>query len=112
MRCSRRAKRARLSAVDVFSRPEGTFGFEEFRRDPEDMGSWTPAAYYSRQEFGSVAAVRTAAERAVPWLAAVPEFRRDVGKAVKPDRFSRRRLKRVGEASVGSAAAEAPASCP
>src|SRR5215831_16160475 len=24
--------------VDVFSRPEGTFGFEEFRRDPEDMG--------------------------------------------------------------------------
>ena len=24
--------------VDVFSRPDGTFGFEEFRRDPEDMG--------------------------------------------------------------------------
>jgi hypothetical protein len=68
--------------VDVFSRPEGTFGFEEFRRDPEDRGLWTPATYYSRLEFGSVAAVRTAAERAVPWLAAVPEFKRDVGKAV------------------------------
>jgi len=68
--------------VDVFSRPEGTFGFEEFRRDPEDRGLWTPAGYYSRQEFPSVAAVRTAATRAVPWLAAVPEFRRDVGKAV------------------------------
>jgi hypothetical protein len=68
--------------VDVFSRPEGTFGFEEFRRDPEDMGVWTPAAYYSRLEFGTVAAARTAAERAVAWLTGVSEFRRDVGKAV------------------------------
>jgi len=25
--------------VDIFSRPDGTFGFEEFRRDPEDMGA-------------------------------------------------------------------------
>ena len=33
--------------VDIFSRPDGTFGFEEFRRDPEDMGAWTPVAYYS-----------------------------------------------------------------
>jgi hypothetical protein len=24
--------------VDFFSRPDGTFGFEEFRRDPEDCG--------------------------------------------------------------------------
>jgi hypothetical protein len=24
--------------VDIFSRPDGTFGFEEFRRDPEDRG--------------------------------------------------------------------------
>jgi len=28
--------------VDIFSRPDGTFGFEEFRRDPEDLGVWTP----------------------------------------------------------------------
>ena len=34
--------------VDVFSRPDGTFGFEEFRRDPEDMGAWTPTSYYAR----------------------------------------------------------------
>ena len=25
--------------VDVFRRPDGTFGFEEFRCDPEDMGA-------------------------------------------------------------------------
>jgi len=32
--------------VDIFSRPNGTFGFEEFRRDPEDMGAWTPIGYF------------------------------------------------------------------
>ena len=37
--------------VDIFRRPDGTFGFEVFRRDPEDMGSWTPFAYYSVREF-------------------------------------------------------------
>jgi hypothetical protein len=28
--------------VDFFSRPEGRYGFEEFRRDVEDGGQWTP----------------------------------------------------------------------
>ena len=28
--------------VDLFRRPDGTYGFEEFRRDPEDAGEWTP----------------------------------------------------------------------
>jgi hypothetical protein len=31
--------------VDLFSRPDGSFGFEEFRRDPEDRGEWTPVKY-------------------------------------------------------------------
>ncbi len=68
--------------VDVFSRPDGTFGFEEFRRDPEDLGAWTPAAYYSPQQFQSVGAARIAAARAVPWLGGILEFRRDVARAV------------------------------
>jgi hypothetical protein len=33
--------------VDFFSRPEGSFGFEETRRDPEDRGAWTPVQYHS-----------------------------------------------------------------
>ena len=33
--------------VDLFSRPDGTHGFEEFRRDAEDRGAWTPVQYYS-----------------------------------------------------------------
>jgi hypothetical protein len=54
--------------VDVFSRPDGTFGFEEFRRDPEDMGGWTPVSYFSGHEYPSHAATLDAAVRAVPWL--------------------------------------------
>ena len=30
--------------VDIFRRPDGSYGFEEFRRDPEDAGAWTPVA--------------------------------------------------------------------
>jgi hypothetical protein len=55
--------------VDIFSRPDGTFGFEEFRRDPEDMGAWTPVAYYSARDFQSEADALAAARQAVPWLA-------------------------------------------
>ena len=32
----------RFRCVDIFRRPDGSFGFDEFRRDPEDMGAWTP----------------------------------------------------------------------
>ena len=57
--------------VDIFVRPDGTFGFEEFRRDPEDMGTWTPVAYYSAQEFVSQDDAVAAAREMVPWLAPV-----------------------------------------
>jgi hypothetical protein len=33
--------------ADFFLRPDGTYGFEEFRRDAEDAGEWTPMQYYS-----------------------------------------------------------------
>jgi hypothetical protein len=57
--------------VDIFRRPDGTFGFEEFRRDPEDMGRWTPIAYYSGREFASEAEAINAARAVVAWLPAV-----------------------------------------
>jgi hypothetical protein len=57
--------------VDVFSRPDGTFGFEEFRRDPEDMGAWTPISYFSGREYPTEADVIDAARVAVPWVGAV-----------------------------------------
>ena len=57
--------------VDIFSRPDGTIGFEEFRRDPEDMGAWTPMAYYSERVYSAESDALAAACDAVPWLPAV-----------------------------------------
>ncbi|MGP8008562.1 MAG: hypothetical protein ACLP2J_16215 [Acidimicrobiales bacterium] len=54
--------------VDVFRRPDGSFGFEEFRRDPEDMGAWTQIEYFSGRQFSTEALATEAAEQAVPWL--------------------------------------------
>ena len=66
--------------VDLFSRPDGTFGFEEFRRDVEDAGAWTPVQYYSSANYVSAAEAYNSAERAVPWLADIlrhkPELRK------------------------------------
>jgi hypothetical protein len=55
--------------VDIFSRPDGSFGFEEFRRDVEDRGQWTPVQYYSGVAYFSPAEMLDTAERCVPWLA-------------------------------------------
>jgi hypothetical protein len=57
--------------VDIFSRPDGTFGFEEFRRDPEDMGAWTPIRYFSGREYATEAGAIEAARHAVPWVSPV-----------------------------------------
>jgi len=57
-----------LRCVDTFRRPDGSFGFEEFRRDPEDMGAWTPVAYFSSAAYASRVEADAAAERAVSWL--------------------------------------------
>jgi hypothetical protein len=54
--------------VDLFARPDGTFGFEEFRRDPEDLGIWTPISYFSGQAYRTEPEALEAACRAVPWL--------------------------------------------
>ncbi|RYE34456.1 MAG: hypothetical protein EOP23_04880 [Hyphomicrobiales bacterium] len=54
--------------VDLFSRPDGTFGFEEFRRDVEDTGVWTPVHYYSGIVYTARRDALDAATRAVVWL--------------------------------------------
>ena len=55
--------------VDLFSRPEGTHGFEEFRRDADDRGAWTPIQYYSGGMYSSREAALAAANQSVVWLA-------------------------------------------
>jgi hypothetical protein len=56
--------------VDFFRRPDDSHGFEEFRRDVEDLGAWTPVQYFSYGSYPSQQAAIDAAVRAVPWLAA------------------------------------------
>jgi hypothetical protein len=57
-----------LHCVDLFRRPDGTFGYEEFRRDPEDQGAWTPVRFASGLSYASLDQARAAAAVAVVWL--------------------------------------------
>ena len=54
--------------VDLFSRPDGSHGFEEFRRDVEDRGEWTPVHYYAGSSYLSREDALAAAMRSVAWL--------------------------------------------
>lgn len=55
--------------LDIFQRADGTFGFEEFRRDLENHGLWQSLGKYSEVVFvTSSDAIRTA-DRYVIWLA-------------------------------------------
>lgn len=54
--------------VDILVRPDGSYGFEEFRRDPEDGGLWQCLNRYAQLSFASERDARDAAQRCVPWL--------------------------------------------
>jgi hypothetical protein len=57
--------------VDLFKRPDGSCGFETYRRDAEDARGWFATGSYSRLSVPSETAARKAAVSAVPWLAAI-----------------------------------------
>jgi hypothetical protein len=54
--------------VDIFAREDGSFGFEEYRRDPED-GQWRCLHRYSSHLFSSEQDAAAEAKVRVPWLA-------------------------------------------
>lgn len=54
--------------VDLFLRPDGTIGFEEYRRDVEDGRGWFPVGGHSSRVFHSEGTALEAAMRDVPWL--------------------------------------------
>jgi len=66
--------------VDVFYRPDRTFGFEEFRRDVEDRGAWTPVRFFSGVLYRTAEDAYRAAQEHVPWFAEIltasPSLRR------------------------------------
>ena len=61
--------------VDIFVRDDGSFGFEEFRRDPEDQRGWFSLQRYSTQEFASLDAAVAQAKLSIPWLADIGAMR-------------------------------------
>ena len=56
--------------VDIFLRDDGTFGFEEYRRDPEDMRGWFALNCYSTQVFATDRDALAQAKAKVPWMTA------------------------------------------
>ena len=57
--------------IDIFIRPDGTHGFEEFRRDVEDAGRWHSLNRFGSLMFASEADAMERARRDIAWLQAV-----------------------------------------
>jgi hypothetical protein len=54
--------------VDVFVRADGTFGFEEHRRDAEDGRGWFPLHRYSHLVFSTAEDALAQARSKVEWM--------------------------------------------
>ena len=57
--------------VDIFQRPDGSYGFEEYRRDVEDPRGWAPVGGYGEERYPDQDATLTRAIAMVAWLALV-----------------------------------------
>jgi len=54
--------------VDILRSPDGRFGYQQYRRDPEDGRGWQPIAALVEFRFDSAEAALTQARRDVVWL--------------------------------------------
>ena len=54
--------------VDIFRRPDGGFGFDEYRRDPEDGRGWFSIGHHGGDRFDNYEAALTAARSRIAWL--------------------------------------------
>lgn len=54
--------------LDLFTRADGSWGFEEYRRDPEDRGAWSRVGQHADGSYATRAAALAAAARMIPWL--------------------------------------------
>jgi hypothetical protein len=59
--------------VDLFQRPDGSFGYESYRRDTEDGHGWFPTGNYNLLTFNSVDAALEDAQSRISWLAALTQ---------------------------------------
>ena len=67
--------RFRSQCVDVFVRANGTFGFEEFRSEPDGGGRWQSLGKYSQLAFASGELALREAEKRVAWLEDIDPWR-------------------------------------
>jgi hypothetical protein len=58
--------------VDLCRRPDGSWGFDEQRRDAEDGCGWFPIGGFAQRRFPGRDAAQAAAEAAIPWLRETP----------------------------------------
>ena len=54
--------------VDVFLRTDGTYGFDEFRRDPEDGRGWYSIGHHGAASFETFDKAFAKAKATVSWL--------------------------------------------
>ena len=54
--------------VDIFRRPDGSWGFEEYRRESEDARGWFVTGFHGERRFADREVAWEAARRSVPWL--------------------------------------------
>jgi hypothetical protein len=57
-----------LRCLDIFRRDDGSYGFEEYRRDPEEASGWYPVGGQASRRFASQEEAEAAAHEAVAWL--------------------------------------------
>lgn len=58
-----------ITCVDLFRRPDGSYGFDHFRRDPEDPRGWYSIGHHAGNVYASQAEAHAEALQRVPWLA-------------------------------------------
>ena len=60
--------------ADIFMRADGTYGFDEFRRDPEDGRGWFSIGQNGLREFSGFDEALNDAKQTVVWLnEAIPQ---------------------------------------
>ena len=68
-----------LRCVDIFARNDGSFGFEEYRRDPEDRSGWRPTGGFAAVRFNSHSDAMQRARESVGWISEVAAEQSDDG---------------------------------
>ena len=57
-----------LRCIDIFMRPDDSYGFEAYRRDSEDNWGWFPDGGFGGRVFATPDEAMAEAKAKVPWL--------------------------------------------